>query len=192
MKNLLTKLTIAIMILIRSIIMAAPASAETTTSQNIMNGIPVRFQYDINTKDIEQGNAIPLEIVHDIYIDGKKIFAQGGAGYAYVDTLKQARSFGRGGELSVSRGELIDVEGKAHHIYLSANANGDRKLMPMAGALMGAASTFEILEGATRVGSATGILFGAGTGLATVAGVLGKGKEATISRGKVMFATIIQ
>ncbi len=184
MKNIITKLGIIMMILIRSILLAAPVSAELI---NNVQTIPVRFLSDVSTKDIEPGNAIPLQIVQDIYNGEQKLFAQGGAGYAYIDNLEAARSLGRGAKLSISRGVLVDINGKSHEVQLSANAKGDGRLMPVAGGLMAGVSSLEL---ASNVGSATGIIFAVGAILSTIAVFRTKGREATLSSGKVMFATL--
>lgn len=185
MKNTVVKLGIVMMILIRSILFSAPVNAE---SLNNVQTIPVRFLSDVSTKDIEPGNAIPLQIVQDIYNGEEKIFAQGGAGYAYIDNLEAAKSMGRGAKLSISRGVLIDIKGKSHEVQLNANAQGDGRLMPVAGGLMAGASSLDL---ASNVGSATGIIFAVGAILSTIAVFRSKGKEATLSSGKVMFATLV-
>jgi hypothetical protein len=182
--NTIIKMLLVIVILTKALVI--PVSANT----EIQAGIPVRFQSDISTRDIEQGNAIPLEIVHDIYIEGRKVFAQGGAGYAYIDQLQQARSLGRAGKMTISRGVLVDINGRSHEIYLNANAQGSRRIMPIAGGLMAGAASYGLVRDSVGAGSVLGLMFGTGAVLSTVAIVLSKGKEATISAGKVMFATL--
>lgn len=185
MMNKISKLGIVVAIILRSVLFALPVSAELINSPQV---IPVRFLADVSTKDIEPGNAIPLQIVQDIYNGEQKVFAQGGAGYAYIDNLEPSKSLGRGAKLSISRGVLIDINGRSHQIELNANAKGDGRLMPVAGGLMAGASSLDV---ANNVGSATGIIFAVGAILSTIAVFRSKGKEATLSSGKVMFATLV-
>lgn len=186
MKNRIIKITLLLtLIIVRSVIMAAPVKAETIASNTIVEPIPVRFQYDISTKDINEGEALPLEVVNDVYINGQKLFAQGNAGYAYIDELKHGRMLGRGGQLSISRGQLVDVNGKTHQVILSTSSKGNLRLSSASGALlMGATATDAIINSSSTVGT----LLGVGLGVGALGYLLRKGDEATISRGKVMFA----
>lgn len=172
---------------LRAFVFAEAVQANTAYPEGA--DIPVRFLYDISTKDINEGDALPLEIVQDVYINGKKVFAQGSRGFAYIDELKKARWFGRSGKLRISRGQLLDVNGKQHNVFLSSSAKGDFKIGASAGALIGGAVAAD--GWINGIGSsATGAVLGAGLTLIPIAFLLSKGKEATISRGKVMFARL--
>lgn len=189
MKTKIGKIAMIMMILVRMIICAAPVSAnqeiqETITSLNV----PVRFQYDIDTEGLEEGNAVPLETTQDIYLNGEKIFNQGGAGFAYIDELKRARFFGRGGKIRITRGQLVDIHGKSHEIYLSANSKGNYKFSSPAGVIMGASSAYSLAESGLQSGTAVGSIFGIGSILIPVAFFFQKGKEAKLARGKIIFA----
>lgn len=152
------------------------------------NVVPVRFLHNITTKDINQGDAIPLEIIHDINIDGHKIFAQGGAGYAHIDEVQKARWLGRGGKITISRGVIVDTLGNTHNVVLSHSSKGAFDLGSAAGALSIGAIGSDIIEAGAKAGSISGTLLGVGAGLGAASFLLGKGKEASIGRGKVMFA----
>lgn len=155
-----------------------------------VSSIPVRFLHNISSRDINQGDAIPLEIIHDINIKGHKVFAQGGAGYAYVDEVKKARWMGRGGKLSISRGVVVDVLGNTHNVFLSNDAKGEFRLGGIAGAISLGAVSSDILELGGRRGSVSGTILGIGSGLGAASLLMSKGNEATIGKGKVMFASL--
>ena len=122
MKNKIGKILIIGMVIARMIIFAAPIEAAGLTTQDLSSlNIPVRFQYNIDTEGLEEGNAVPLEITQDVYLNERLVFKQGGAGFAVIDELKKARTLGRGGKIRITEGQLVDVNGKSHSIYLSAN-----------------------------------------------------------------------
>lgn len=180
------------LVLVKGLVFTGPVSAESTQQDLSSLNIPVKFQYDIDTEGLEEGNAVPLEITQDIYLNGKKIFSQGGAGFAYIDELKKARFFGRGGKIRITHGELVDINGKSHSIYLMANAKGNYKFSSPAGAVMGGATAFSWAKEGVSSGTAVGTLFGLGSVLIPVAFAMKKGNEAKLSRGKIMFARIVE
>lgn len=185
MKTKITKLVLIAFALVKSLTLALPAKANYPIGQTVA----VKFAHNVTTQGLENGTGIALEIMHDIFdANGNKIFAQGGSGYAYVDNLKKSSFLGRGAKLNITRGVLIDVQGRAHDIALSANAKGDMRLSSAAGALMGGASAFEAWEG---VGTATGAIFATGLTLVPIAFLMRKGNEATLPRGMVVFATLL-
>lgn len=189
MKNKIGKIAMILVVILRMIIFSAPVLAVEEQGLSSLN-IPVRFQYDIDTEGLEEGNAVPLEITQDIYLNGEKTFNQGGAGFAYIDELKRARFFGRGGKIRINRGELVDINGRSHGIYLSATAKGNYKFSSPAGAVMGGATAFSWAESGIKSGTAVGTIFGLGSVLIPVAFLMKKGNEAKLSRGKIMFARI--
>jgi hypothetical protein len=152
--------------------------------------IPVRFLEDVDGSGIEDGNAIPLEITEDTYVNGKLLFKQGGAGYAEVSSIKHAGFLGRGGKITIRTGRLIDINGKSHNITLSAKANGDERLSAVSGTFIASGLGYEIAKEGLISGSASGILVGLGVGFIPVAFFLRKGNEARLSSGKIMFARL--
>ena len=189
MKKKITKIVLTLMVIAKMVFFVAPVNAETNNISNLV--IPVRFQYNVDTEGLEEGNAIPLEITQDVYQDGKKLFNQGGAGYAIIDELKRARSFGRGGKIKITQGQLVDLTGKTHQIILSANSKGDYRISSPAGVLIGASTAYNIADAGFSAGSATGSILGIGALLIPVAYFFRKGQEAKLAKGKIMFAHII-
>lgn len=184
MNTKITKLILIALTIIRSIVCALPVEANI-----IGQTIPVKFAQNVTTKGLENGTGIAIEIVHDIFdADNNKVFAQGGTGYVHVENLKKSRFLGRGAKLDINRGVLIDMQGRSHNIALSANAQGDIKLSSAAGTLIGGATAFESLA---NISSATGAIFGVGLTLIPIAYFLRKGNEATLPKGMVLFATVI-
>lgn len=188
MKNKITKIALAIMVITNMVLFVAPVNAETDDIASLV--IPVRFQYNVDTESLEEGNAIPLEVTQDVFQNGKKLFNQGGSGFAVIDELKKARSFGRGGKIKITQGQLIDINGKTHQILLSSNAKGNYKVSSPAGVLIGASTAYNIAEAAFTAGSVTGSIFGVGVLLIPVAFFFKKGQEAKLAKGKIMFARI--
>ncbi|MEY3370442.1 MAG: hypothetical protein RLZZ361_1112 [Cyanobacteriota bacterium] len=179
-------INIALLIIILVQILAPQVKAEYRNDLLI----PVRFLVDIDGKGIEKGNAIPLEITQDIYMDGKLLFKQGGAGYAEIAEIKHAGFLGRGGKILIRSGKLTDIRGQTHNITLSANAIGDRKLSSVSGTLIGGGLGYEIAKEGLISGTASGVLIGLGVGVIPLAYFLRKGQEAKLSCGKIMFARL--
>jgi hypothetical protein len=180
----ITIVTLIIMTLVQAFAPAAQAESISNLA------IPVRFLEDIDGSAIEEGNAIPLEVTQDIYLDGKLLFKQGGAGYAEIADIKHAGLLGRGGKITIRKGKLIDVKGQSHNITLSANATGDQKLSAGAGTLIGGSLGYELARFGILSGTATGVLFALGVGIIPIAFLKRKGNEARLSSGKIMFAHI--
>ena len=152
--------------------------------------IPVRFLEDVDTKGIEEGNAIPLEITQDIYVDGKLLFKQGGAGYAEIAELRRAGFLGRGGKITIRNGKLSDIKGVSHNISLSANSSGDHKASALGGGIAGAGLAYDVAHTAIILGQASTILIGVGFIFLPIAFLFRRGNEAKLSNGKIMFARL--
>jgi len=172
------------------VVLPNPSFAEEGTGLTD-EAVPVRFLQNVETSDLELGDAIPLEITQDVYVNGVKLFAQGSGGIAYIDDFKPARCLGRGGYIRLSHGELQDIHGKKHEIAISSSAKGDFKYKSAAGALIGGSMAFNVSKEVLAAGSASGIIFGLGFILIPIAFLMSKGKEAKLSKGKIMFARIL-
>ena len=179
-------INIALIIILIAQTFASQAQAES----KIDLAIPVRFLEEIDTRSIEKGNAIPLEITQDIYVDGKILFKQGGAGYAEVAEIKHAGFFGRAGKISINSGKLTDIKGVSHNISLSSNASGDHRLSAIGGSLATAGIAYELAEAAILGQEATGIIFALGFAFLPIAFLFRRGNEAKLSNGKIMFARL--
>jgi sulfite reductase beta subunit-like hemoprotein len=177
-------LALIIMTLTQAIAPAVQAESRTDLV------IPVRFVEDTDGSGIEDGNAIPLEITQDIYVDGKLPFKQGGAGYAEIADIKHASFLGRGGKITIRTGRLIDIKRQSHDITLSANASGDQRLSAVSGTLIGSSLGYELAREGILTGTATGALFAVGVGIIPIAYFMRKGQEARLSCGKIMFARL--
>jgi len=152
--------------------------------------IPVRFIEDVNTRELEEGNAIPLEITQDIYINGKLLFKQGGAGYAEIAEFRRAGFLGRGGKLIIRSGIITDIKGQNHKISLSANSNGDYRISAISATLGTAGLAYEIAKLGFTSNETSGFLIALGAGIVPLAFLFRRGNEAKLSSGKIMFARL--
>lgn len=190
-KTVAKKLVILVTVF-RLLVCGLPAQAVENTQTNAAGlTIPVRFQFDIDTQGLEEGNALPIVVTEDVYYQGIKIFEKNNSGVAFISELKSARMFGRGGKIRVTNGEITDLNGVKHQIVLTASAGGSYKLSSPAGVLMGASTAYKFAQTAILVGSATGIIFSGGLLLVPLAFLMKKGNEAKLSKGKIMFAQVV-
>jgi hypothetical protein len=190
MKNKFTKILVVMIVILQVTILNLPTNANNDNLSELV--IPIRFKYDIDTEGLEQGNAIPLEITQDVYINGKKLFNENGSGYATIDEFKKAGFFGRGGKIKITQGQLTDINGKSHKVILNANSKGDYKISSPAGALTSAGLAYEIAEAGIYSATATGAILGVGVILIPVAYLFRKGSEAKLASGKIMFAHVLE
>lgn len=180
----ITIVTLIIMTLVQAFAPAVQAESVSDLA------IPVRFLEDIDTRGLEEGNAIPLEITQDIYLDGKLLFKQGGAGYAEIAELSRAGFLGRGAKITIRSGIITDIKGQNHKISLSANSSGDHRLSAISGTLGTAGLAYDIARLGFTSGEASGVLLALGVGIVPLAFLFRRGNEAKLSSGKIMFARL--
>lgn len=151
--------------------------------------VPVRFKYEVKSSDLEEGNALALEVIENVYSSGMILFREYSSGVAYVDSYKKSSFLGQGGKIEVRAGYLIDVNGIRRNIIISSTSKGRGSLAPLALSLATAGLAVGIWQ---NIGHAKTIpiLLGSAATVGTLGLASMVGEEAVISPGKIMFAHV--
>ncbi len=153
--------------------------------------IPIRFKYEVSSDSLQQGDAIPLEIVENVYLNGMILFKEYDSGIAYVNSYKKSSFLGRGGKIEITSGYINDLNGIRHSITLSSSTKGRGSLAPLVLSLATAGLAVGIWQGIGSVSTKTvPILLGSAATLGTIGLASMAGKEAVLSSGKVIFAHV--
>ena len=153
--------------------------------------VPVRFKYEVSSDSLQEGDAVPLEVVENVYLDSMVLFKEYSSGIAYVNSYKKSAFLGRGGKIEITSGYLNDVNGARHSITLSSSAKGRGSLAPLVLSLATAGLGVGIWQGIGSVkAKSVPILLGSAATLGAIGLASMTGKEAVLSSGKVIFAHV--
>lgn len=187
MKNINQKIT-TIILLIAICFIQIPVQAINEVSGLV---VPIRFKYEVSSDSIEEGDAIPIEVVENVYLNNMILFRENGSGIAYVTSFKKSSFLGQGGKIEIRTGYLQDINGRRHNIILSSNAKGRGSLAPLVLSLATAGLAVNIWDAFSGTGNkASSILYGSAASLGALGLATMTGKEAKLSPGKVIFAHV--
>jgi|GEM_PF-2541160 len=127
--------------------------------------IPISFAEPVTSNKISSGDALPVVVNKDIYVEETLVFKRGTDGVVFVDSSKKGGRWGSAGKIKITNGKLTDVFGTQHDVKISEKEKGDGK--PSA----------KILPAVGLVVFWPLILFG-----------LKKGDQAVIPAGKIVYA----
>ena len=185
MKNKIQKMVIGILVGIL-LVVQVPVLAYEEGSGVV---VPVRFKYEVSSDSLQEGDAIPLEVVENVYLNGMLLFKEYNSGIAYVSSYKKSAFLGQGGKIEINSGYINDVNGTRHNITLSFNAKGRGSLAPLVLSLATAGLAVGIWQGIGSIkAKSVPILLGSAATLGAVGLASMTGKEAMLSSGKVIFA----
>ena len=187
MKNKIQKMVIGILVGML-LVVQVPVFAYEEGSGLL---VPVRFKYDVSSDSLQEGDAVPLEVVENVYLNGAVLFKEYSSGIAYVNSYKKSAFLGRGGKIEITSGYLNDVNGKRHSITLSSSAKGRGSLAPLILSLATAGLGVGIWQGIGSLkAKSVPILLGSAATLGAIGLASMTGKEAVLSSGKVIFVHV--
>ena len=157
---------------------------------NIPNGltIPIRFKYELQGDNLQAGDALAIEVIHDIYTNGILLFKTESTGYAKISSFKKSSFLGRGGKITINSGELIDIYGNKHFISFNQSTQGSSSVGPLVLTLLTSSIAVAAVPEILKKPKPSNVLFAAGLALSPLYFSSGKGKEANVQTGKVILA----
>ena len=81
--------------------------------------VPVYFSSNVNSDRLYSGDIVSVKVAEDIYVNNKKVFAQGSTGFAEVEKAVRSGSHGRAGQIVINHAKIKDVNGQNHTVQLT-------------------------------------------------------------------------
>lgn len=187
MKNKIQKMVIGMLVSVL-LLLQVPVFAYGEGSGLV---VPVRFKYEVGSDSLQEGDAVPLEIIENVYSNNMLLFKENTSGIAYVSSFKKSSFLGQGGKIEVTLGYINDVNGIKRNITLSSSAKGRGSLAPLVLSLATAGLGVGIWQGIGGIkAKSVPILLGSAASLGAIGLASMTGKEAKLSPGKVIFAHV--
>lgn len=89
--------------------------------------VPVSVVSTVDSDRLNMGDVIPIIVTEDTYIDGEKVFAEGGRGTAEITKVTKSGGHGRAGYIEIKEARIKDVNGRNHNVQLSIIEKGESK-----------------------------------------------------------------
>ena len=86
--------------------------------------VPVYFSSNVNSDRLYSGDIVSVKVAEDIYVNNKKVFAQGSTGFAEVEKAVRSGSHGRAGQIVINHAKIKDVNGQNHTVQLNVFEKG--------------------------------------------------------------------
>ena len=86
--------------------------------------VPVHFSSNVNSDRLYSGDIVAVKVAEDIYVNNKKVFAQGSTGFAEVEKAVRSGSHGRAGSITINQAKIKDINGKNHTVQLNVFEKG--------------------------------------------------------------------
>ena len=119
MKKIITLFLFSIFVLQTNVVYAIEAIKVPRGTE-----VPVYFSSNVNSDKLYSGDIVSLKVAEDIYVNNKKVFAQGSTGFAEIEKAVRSGSHGRAGEIVINHARVKDVNGKNYTVQLNVSEKG--------------------------------------------------------------------
>ena len=104
--------------------------------------IKVETTAPVGTKVMQEGDAIPIRVIADVFVDGSLVFARGLPGEGIVTSVRRAKNIFSNGKIEIDFCRLKTIDGQTAQIYTGVEAQEEMNASEMARGLSLIGQTF--------------------------------------------------
>lgn len=94
--------------------------------------IKIALSEEVDARNIKAGDIVHYRVAEDVILDGMLVFAKGQAGEGVVESVKQARNFGRDAKININFHTTKAMDGTDVMTYVGEKAKEEMKSYAMA------------------------------------------------------------
>ena len=113
--------------------------------------IKVETTAPVGSKVMQEGDAIPIRVISDVFVDGSLVFARGLPGEGIVTTVRRAKNIFSNGKIETDFCRLKSIDGQTAQIYTGVEAQDEMNASEMARGLSLIGQTFSGKKGISEV-----------------------------------------